>query len=84
MSVLWEVYKRDCLETFEHFVSIIDSHYKILAREEHYYIYVLDNLAEAVMTGREQSWNCYINHVENEKGLNSDIGGEGIEKKIII
>lgn len=49
------MYKRDCLETFEHFVSIIDSHYKILAREGHYYIYVLDNLAEAVMTGREQS-----------------------------
>lgn len=54
-SVLCKVYKRDCLETLELFVSIIDSHYKILAREGHYYICVLDNLAEAVMTGREQS-----------------------------
>ena len=53
-SVLCKVYKRDCLETLELFVSIIDSHYKILAREGHYYICVLDNLAEAVMTGREQ------------------------------
>ena len=50
-----EVYKRDCLETLQLFVSITDSHYKILAREGHYYICVLDNLAEAVMTGREQS-----------------------------